>query len=112
MSSGLVRPISPDDLQLLQLLKVFTEKNGLTEFGRDYIPPKYTDPNYVPAHLGHGLMVTSAVLLVITCFVVAGRYYARLFIAGGVGWDDFTIGIATVSPTSNTVVGLLGDLLT
>lgn len=90
-------PLSPEDLQLLELLRVFTANNGLTEFGKDYIPPRYLDPNYIPPHIGHGLLVVSTVLLVVTCLVVAGRYYARLFIAGGVGGDDITIGIATVS---------------
>lgn len=97
MSSSVVAPLSADQIELLRLLKVFTENNGLTEFGVNYIPPKYIDPNYVAPHIGHSLMVTSIVLLVVTCFVVAGRYYARLFIAGGVGGDDITIGIATVS---------------
>lgn len=97
MSSSLVAPLSADQIELLRLLKVFTENNGLTEFGVGYIPPKYIDPNYVGPHIGHGLMITSIVLLAVTCLVVAGRYYARLFIAGGVGGDDITIGIATVS---------------
>lgn len=114
MSSGLVAPLTPDDLQLLELLRLFTENNGLTEFGKDYIPPRYTDPNYVPPHIGHGLLVMGTVLLVVTCLVVAGRYYARLFIAGGVGADDITIGIATVSSMSNECrrVDPLGNVLT
>lgn len=89
-------PLSADQLELLRLLKVFTDNNKLTEYPENYIPPKYIDPNYVAPHIGHGLMVTSIVLLVVTCLVVVGRYYARLFIAGGVGGDDITIGIATV----------------
>lgn len=89
-------PLSPEDLQLLEMLRVFTANNGLTEFGKDYVPLRYTDPNYIPPHIGHGLLVISTVLLVVTCLVVAGRYYARLFIAGGVGADDITIGVATV----------------
>lgn len=97
MSSDLANAVSPEDIQLLQILKELTKHNGLTEFGDDYLPPKYTDPNYVAPHSGHSLFISSIVLLVITCVVVAGRYYARVFLAGGLGGDDISIGIATVS---------------
>lgn len=97
MSSDLASSLSTEDLQLLQVLRNLAEKNGITEFGNDYLPPKYTDPNYVAPHAGHSLFVANIVLVVITCIIVTGRYYARIFVAGGLGGDDIAIGIATVS---------------
>ena len=35
---------------------------------------------------------------VIATLVVAARFYARLFIEAGAGWDDWTMLVAIVSP--------------
>lgn len=95
--SEIIASIPLEDRELLGLLKNLTRHNGLTEFGDNFIPPKYLDPNYVAPNSGRTLFVANLVLLAITCVVVGLRYYARVFIAGGLGADDVAIGISTVS---------------
>lgn len=96
MSVNTSASISTDDRILLAALKSLAKHNGLTEFGPGFVPPKYGDPNYTAPRAGTTFLVTNIVLLLVTCFVMAGRFYTKLFVIGGLGGDDVAIAVAMV----------------
>jgi len=72
-------------------------KYGNHEFNSDFLPPAFCDPeNYVPPDRGKALLIFELVTAGVCGFVVLGRFLTRLFVAGRVGWDDWTIAMAVV----------------
>lgn len=96
MDENASHSVSADDRILLTALNTLAEHNGLTEFGPGFLPPKFTVPNYIPPRAGTTFLITNIVLLLVTCFIMAGRFYTKFFVIGGLGWDDVAIDIAMV----------------
>ncbi|KAF8453764.1 hypothetical protein BDZ91DRAFT_768160 [Kalaharituber pfeilii] len=70
--------------------------NGNTEFDASFLPPKFCDPeNYVSPDRGPSTLIFTMVSLGLTSVVVLGRFLTRTFVAGRIGWDDWTILMAT-----------------
>lgn len=93
MTADLIHIIPLDDRLLFAELEGLARHNGLHEFGNDFVPPKYTNPNYIAPHSGQTLLVTNAVLLFVACFIMAGRIYTKLAVTGGIGGDDIEIAV-------------------
>jgi hypothetical protein len=55
------------------------------------LPKNYKDPNYVVEDMGHVLFNTNLLFVTITFIVVLTRIYTRMFVAGGLGGDDYMI---------------------
>ncbi|KAI5847041.1 hypothetical protein DFP73DRAFT_543950 [Morchella snyderi] len=89
--------ITAEDWMNLGSIKHLAAENNLKGFNQDFIPPRFTDPNYVMPDKGNVLFVLNIVMVSIVFVVVALRYYARVFIAGGLGADDVAIGFAVLS---------------
>lgn len=72
-------------------------KNGNHEFDRDFLPPAFCDPtHYVPPDRGKALLIFEFVTAAVALLVVLGRFLTRMFVAGRIGWDDWTIAMAVV----------------
>lgn len=71
------------------------DRNGNHEFPNDFLPPAFCDPlNYVPPDRGEPLLIFELVTAGICGLVVLGRFLTRMFVAGRIGWDDWTIAMA------------------
>lgn len=88
--------ITAEDWMNLKSIKHLAAENNLKGFNQDFIPPRFTDPNYVMPDKGNTLFVLNIVMVSVVFVVVGLRYYARVFIAGGLGADDVAIGLAVV----------------
>lgn len=70
-------------------------KNGNHEFSENFLPPAFCDPeNYVAPDRGKKLLVFELVTAGVCGLVVLGRFLTRMFVAGRIGWDDWTIAMA------------------
>ncbi|KAF8423260.1 hypothetical protein EV426DRAFT_138000 [Tirmania nivea] len=70
-------------------------KNGNNDFPRNFLPPAFCDPyNYVAPDRGKQLLILELVTAGVCGLVVLGRFLTRLFVAGSIGWDDWTIAMA------------------
>lgn len=96
MDENASHSVSTDDRILLTALNTLAEHNGLAEFGPGFLPPKFTVPDYIPPKAGTTFLITNIVLLLVTCFMMAGRFYTKFYVIGGLGGDDVAIGIAMV----------------
>lgn len=96
MDENAPHSVSADDKILLTALNTLAKHNGLTEFGPGFLPQKFTVPNYIPPRAGTTFLITNIVLLLVTCFMIVGRFYTKFCVIGGFGGDDVAIGIAMV----------------
>lgn len=86
-----------ESLQLISALRALAERNGIQYFtDPGWLPPAYTESNYVAPDLGPVLFICNLLFMAITFLVVLVRFYTRVGIAGGLGGDDYMIGISTV----------------
>ncbi|KAF8241724.1 hypothetical protein K440DRAFT_608226 [Wilcoxina mikolae CBS 423.85] len=72
------------------------------------IPPNVHSGNYVRPDRGRVLLITNLVLAGVTLLVVLARFYTRLFVAGSVGGDDITIGVAMLVVAGSTALNCYG----
>jgi hypothetical protein len=75
------------------------------------IPPDVSDADYVHPNDGYILLIANLVLAIISSLVVATRFYTRIFVAGNIGGDDITIGIALVAVIGSTGLNSWGKPL-
>lgn len=87
----------------------FMSENGNHEFGLNFLPPAFCDPeNYHPPDKGKALLIFGIVTTGIALLVVLGRFATRRFVAGRIGWDDWTIALAVFIMCCSCAVGSLG----
>lgn len=88
------------------------EVNGITSFGPGWEPPRHTGDG---ANRGGTLFLANLAMASTAWVVVGGRVYARAFVVGAFGWDDYAIlgalvsGRVTVSPPREAS-GAVGSL--
>ena len=87
----------PIDPQMWFAMIDIMNKNGNNQFPRDFLPPAFCDPlHYVPPDRGKALLIFELVTAGVCGFVVLGRFLTRMFVAGRIGWDDWTIAMAVI----------------
>ncbi|KAI5789702.1 hypothetical protein DFH27DRAFT_208533 [Peziza echinospora] len=83
--------------------------NGNYEFDQKFLPPMFCDPfGYKPPDLGLPIKIVTLLSLGITVLVVIARYLTRIFVAGRIGWDDWTIVMATMLFVAESGTGYYG----
>lgn len=90
----------------------FMSQNGNHEFDRNFLPPAFCDPeNYIPPDKGRALLVFGVITTGIALLVVLGRFATRKFVAGRIGWDDWTIALAVFIMCCSCAVSSFGMYL-
>ncbi|PWW74261.1 hypothetical protein C7212DRAFT_365278 [Tuber magnatum] len=84
----------PDYLKIPAVRDAIThiaEVNHLSGYEKGWMPKGHTDPNAVAEHKGHSLFISNLALTAFAIVIVSGRIYARAFVAGGLGGDDYAM---------------------
>jgi hypothetical protein len=83
------------DLANLLLLEQLAE--SYPDYPKNFIPPAYLDPNYVPPSEGFRVTIVCSVSMALALIVVGARLTARRVKVGDrVGADDWAIILATI----------------
>ena len=87
------------------------EKNDNHQIDITFLPPAFCDPkHYVPPDHGSVLITFSVVMFIITIMFVIARFWTRLYVAGKLGWDDWTIVLAASVFAVSTMLEVYGML--
>lgn len=95
-----------DDFARYKALEAIAQRNNLSFQG--VVPPNRGSPNYVRPDSGSAFIAVNVVLAAAALLTVLLRFYARLYVAGSVGTDDITIGIAMAIVSGSTALNCWG----
>ncbi|KAA8902684.1 hypothetical protein FN846DRAFT_74884 [Sphaerosporella brunnea] len=94
--------------ELLLALRDIATVNGISLTDGVAVPNHTASAEYLHPNHGSTLFVANVALAAATLLVVLARFWTRIFVAGGVGADDVTIGAAMIVVAGSTVFNCFG----